>query len=177
MTSAVRFRGMRVAPIALSVVAVAVVAAGCFPNGEYPDTSLTVVTESCRTVNEVARPLQEMMWDAYLQGVQLRPETVSYALPGWNPPGIESCYRSLEGQQWWRNYYCFWGNCGMAAVPGTSVHGHGKAVDFQDQFGELTFDSPGYVYLANNAWRFGFFHPDWAEWWSPNAEAWHWEHS
>jgi LAS superfamily LD-carboxypeptidase LdcB len=76
---------------------------------------------------------------------------------------------------WWRNYYCSVGRCGLAAVPGTSRHGLGRAVDFQDQQGELTFTSPGYVWLVWHAPRYGFHHPAWAAPDQPDPEPWHWE--
>jgi LAS superfamily LD-carboxypeptidase LdcB len=60
-------------------------------------------------------------------------------------------------------------------VPGTSVHGWGRAVDFEDQFGELTFDSPGYQWLSEYAVWFGFMQPAWASSRGPDGEAWHWE--
>jgi LAS superfamily LD-carboxypeptidase LdcB len=64
----------------------------------------------------------------------------------------------------------------MAAVPGTSIHGWGRAVDLQDPTGKMTFDSPGYRWLQANAWRFGFVHPAWAEPGGSAPEPWHWEH-
>ena len=78
-------------------------------------------------------------------------------------------------QVWWRNYYCSIGQCGNAAVPGTSKHGTGHAVDFQDQLGELTFTSPGYQWLVANAATFGFMQPPSVQQGGANEEAWHWE--
>jgi hypothetical protein len=163
------------ARVLLSVAAIAALAAGCFPNGQIPDSSLTAITPSCRISNELAAPLRAMLDAAHADGIGLEPESSSYALPGFTPPRIESCYRSLEMQQWWRNYYCFLGHCELAAVPGTSVHGWGRAIDFEDQYGELTFQSPGYAWLQANAARFGFHQPAWAYTPGPDAEAWHWE--
>ncbi len=80
-------------------------------------------------------------------------------------------------QEWWRNFYCFFGDCGFAAVPGTSVHGWGRAVDFEDGGGKLTFSSAGYQWLKANAARFGFVHPAWAEPGGSSPEPWHWEHA
>ena len=126
-------------------------------------------------MNELAGPLSAMLADANRYGIALRPATQSHTIPGIEPPRKESCYRSFEMQVWWRDYYCFFGQCGFAAVPGTSVHGWGRAVDFEDQLGELTFTSPGFVYLAWNVWRYGFSHPAWAVEGSPTPEPWHWE--
>jgi LAS superfamily LD-carboxypeptidase LdcB len=79
-------------------------------------------------------------------------------------------------QVWWRDFYCFFGMCQFAAVPGTSIHGWGRAVDFEDAGGELTFSSAGYRWLQANAWRYGFAHPAWAEPGGSSPEPWHWEH-
>ena len=57
------------------------------------------------------------------------------------------------------------------------MHGWGRAVDFEDAGGELTFDSVGYHWLKANAGRFGFVHPAWAEPGQSSSEPWHWEHA
>jgi LAS superfamily LD-carboxypeptidase LdcB len=167
-----------------AVLTLAALAAGCVPtraappaNGRYPDSALTSVTAQCRVVNELAQPLRDLLAAARADGVALVPEETSFPLPFYapQPPAIESCYRSYEGQVWWRNYYCSVGRCSLAAVPGTSRHGLGRAVDFQDQQGELTFASPGYAWLVANAARFGFTHPAWAAPGQPDEEPWHWE--
>ncbi len=165
----------------LLAIGLAVFGAACLPpapppppqNGRLPESMLTTITPSCRVLNEIAGPVTQMLADAQQQGVALVPETTSHSIVA--PPRYESCYRSVEMQQWWRDYYCYFGQCGFAAVPGTSIHGWGRAIDFQDQFGEVTFESPGYAWLAANAWRYGFAHPSWAHPGQPNAEAWHWE--
>jgi hypothetical protein len=167
----------------LLAVGIAVVSAACSPpppppppqNGRLPDSMLTTISPSCRIVNEIAGNLSALLADAKQQGVGLEPETTSHTIPGVAPPRLESCYRTYDMQVWWRDYYCFFGQCGFAAVPGTSVHGWGRAVDFQDQLGELHFDSPGYAWLSANASRYGFFHPGWAEPGMANPEPWHWE--
>lgn len=45
------------------------------------------------------------------------------------PNGPLSSYRNLAGQVYLRNLWCSRGQCGNAAVPGTSNHGDGRAVD------------------------------------------------
>jgi hypothetical protein len=47
--------------------------------------------------------------------------------------GDASCYRTFEQQVELRNYWCSRGACGNAAVPGTSNHGLGLAVDAPPQ--------------------------------------------
>jgi LAS superfamily LD-carboxypeptidase LdcB len=165
----------------LVLVGIAVAAVGlsaCLPatsaeNGRLPDSSLTTISPSCRVVNDLAPKLQQMLADANRMGYALAPETKSYSIVA--PPTLESCYRSYDGQVWWRNYYCFFGNCSMAAVPGTSVHGWGRAVDFECAGQEMTFDDPCYAWLWFYAHNYGFTHPAWAEPGQPGAEAWHWE--
>ncbi len=171
--------------VALLTVALAFGIAACAPpgsepaqNGRLPDTALRTVTPECRVAVEIADHLTQMLDAAHRDGVALRPETQAYIapIPG-GPPRIESCYRTFEMQQWWRDFYCFFGNCSMAAVPGTSVHGWGRAVDFEDAGGSLTFDSAGYAWLKTFAGWFGFVHPAWAEPGQSSSEAWHWEHA
>ena len=125
---------------------------------------------------DVAEPLRDLLDAAHHDGVALRPETSSHVAPLPGPPRIESCYRTYEMQEWWRNFYCFFGTCEFAAVPGTSVHGWGRAVDFEDDGGELTFASAGYQWLAARRGAYGFEHPSWAEPGGSAPEPWHWEH-
>jgi hypothetical protein len=164
------------------VIALAAVAVACAPptepaqNGRLPDSALTEVTPTCRVANDVADPLRRMMFAAYVDGAAVLPELDSFTAPLPGPPRIESCYRSYEMQEWWRNFYCFFGSCDFAAVPGTSVHGWGRAVDLQDPGGKMTFSSPGYRWLQANAAHFGFVHPAWAEPGGSAPEPWHWEH-
>ena len=80
---------------------------------------------------------------------------------------IRDAYRSLGEQQ---SVYAQ--RPGFAAVPGTSNHGLGTALDFcggvQNQ-GSLQFN-----WLRANSLRFGWFHPSWA--YSSPFEPWHWEY-
>jgi hypothetical protein len=147
-------------------------------NGRFPAGALMLVTAECHVVNEVAPRLRALLAAARAEGVGLTPERSSFLPPGVpGPPKIESCYRSYDGQVWWRNYYCSIGECQNAAVPGTSKHGLGRAVDFQDQLGELTFESPGYLWLAAHAAEYGFFQPANQQQGAPGEEAWHWQAS
>ncbi len=61
----------------------------------------------------------------------------------------------------------------LAAVPGTSEHGWGKAVDFCG--GVEDAGSSANEWMKANAGSFGWFHPDWAEPSGSRPEAWHWE--
>jgi hypothetical protein len=62
---------------------------------------------------------------------------------------------------------------GLAAVPGTSEHGWGKAVDFCG--GIQNTGSAAHRWMQANAGTFGWFHPDWAEPSGSKPEPWHWE--
>ncbi|HTL24550.1 MAG TPA: M15 family metallopeptidase [Mycobacteriales bacterium] len=64
---------------------------------------------------------------------------------------------------------------GLAAVPGTSRHGWGLAVDLG--CGVAQFGSPAYNWMRANARRFHFVHPSWAEPSGSMPEAWHWEYT
>ena len=63
----------------------------------------------------------------------------------------------------------------LAAVPGTSQHGWGLAVDLCG--GIQTFGTPQHEWMRANAARYGWFHPSWAQAGGSKPEAWHWEFS
>lgn len=65
---------------------------------------------------------------------------------------------------------------GYAAVPGTSNHGWGIAVDL---CGGIQVDgSPEHIWLLNHAAAFSWFHPAWAMPGGPGPhEPWHWEYA
>lgn len=134
-------------------------------NGALPDTLLTRIDANCVIENDAASSFSAMLAAARADGVELAPA---------------ECYRDLAGQQYWWNYWCGRGDCGqsncaMAAYPGTSMHGWGKAVDLRDQGGGLQFSSLGYTWLKAHAARYGFNHPGWAEPGTCAQEPWHWE--
>lgn len=79
--------------------------------------------------------------------------------------GVTDSYRSLEGQ-----YAVKKKKPNLAAKPGTSNHGWGKAFDLNVR-GDKALKS----WLDANAARFGFVNPDWAKR-SSSFEPWHWEH-
>jgi cell wall-associated NlpC family hydrolase len=63
----------------------------------------------------------------------------------------------------------------LAAVPGTSNHGWGLAVDLCG--GIDHYGTAQYTWMKANAGRFGFLHPDWAEPGRGREEPWHWEYA
>jgi LAS superfamily LD-carboxypeptidase LdcB len=174
----------RLLPVIGLAFLLAAFAAGCLPppepeqNGRLSDSSLSDITPTCRVANDVAQPLRQLLAAAYADGVNVQPETKAYLEPlPIVPPRNESCYRTYEMQVWWRDLYCGVGHCEFAAVPGTSIHGWGRAVDFEDKWlGKLNFESPAYVWLQLHAAAYGFVHPAWAEPGGSAPEPWHWEH-
>jgi hypothetical protein len=128
-------------------------------NGELPEADLVTIDPHCRIATAAAPSLRAMLADASADGVELAPE---------------ECYRDYAGQVYWWNLWCYFGHCENAAVPGTSNHGWAKAVDLKDQEGEVTFGSPGWVWLRANAGRYGWNWP-WPSTTTFGAEAWHFE--
>ncbi|MCU1669915.1 MAG: peptidase and DD-carboxypeptidase VanY/endolysin [Blastococcus sp.] len=63
----------------------------------------------------------------------------------------------------------------LAAVPGTSNHGWGLAVDLCG--GIDRYGTAQYEWMKANAGRFGYLHPDWAEPGHGREEPWHWEYA
>lgn len=62
----------------------------------------------------------------------------------------------------------------LAAVPGTSNHGWGLAIDMCD--GVQSFGSPAYKWMARNGPAFGWVNPHWARPGGGREEPWHWEY-
>mgnify|MGYP003115504521 CR=1 FL=1 len=67
----------------------------------------------------------------------------------------------------------------LGAYPGTSNHGWGVAIDVstKDKNGKKGFDGLVYKWLAENASKYNFFHPKWAQKTGSKPEPWHWEYS
>lgn len=61
----------------------------------------------------------------------------------------------------------------LAAVPGTSNHGWGLALDLCG--GIQSFGTPQFAWMAANASSFGWVHPPWAAPGRGREEPWHWE--
>ena len=139
-------------------------------NGSIDPALLRRVAPGCLVWHEAAGHLVGLMRSARLRGIELRPM---------------ECYRTYAGQVAARQEWCAKDLCQFAAVPGTSKHGWGKAVDLLatidgpgphgGQDDALTFEDPGYGFMASDAWWFGFNHPGWAEPDGAAPEPWHWE--
>lgn len=61
----------------------------------------------------------------------------------------------------------------LAAKPGTSNHGWGMTCDFGG--GVNKFGTREHIWMQQNARRFGWVHPPWAQQGGSKPEAWHWE--
>jgi D-alanyl-D-alanine carboxypeptidase len=82
---------------------------------------------------------------------------------------ITSAYRDLPNQH--RVYAQV--APGFAAVPGTSNHGWGKALDLG--CGIQNYRSDRWLWMEENGADFGWIHPAWAK--SSPFEPWHWEYT
>lgn len=80
---------------------------------------------------------------------------------------VTDSYRSLAGQ-----YAVAKSKGKLAAKPGTSVHGYGKALDLGG--GINKGGSRQNQWMQQNAPRFGFVNPNWAK--TTKIEPWHWEY-
>jgi len=86
-------------------------------NGQFPLSALSAIPGG-RLSHEAAPA-----WN------DLRAHIIRRGGPAIVPTGPRSSYRDLAGQRQLREEHCAAGNCGGAAVPGTSNHGWGRAVD------------------------------------------------
>lgn len=119
-----------------------------YPNGEIPLTVLGEILGG-RLEREATAA-----WN------DLSAEIVKRGGPPLRPEGPISAYRDLAGQKKMRIYWCGQGNCGRAAVPGTSNHGWGRAVDVATQ------EMAGWLLRLGP--KFGWSHEEGArvgEWW------------
>lgn len=80
---------------------------------------------------------------------------------------LTDTYRSLESQVSVASR-----KPGLAARPGTSLHGWGLAIDFGA--GAPSASGQLYNWLVENAGEYGWENPDWAK--SSKYEPWHWEY-
>jgi D-alanyl-D-alanine carboxypeptidase len=129
-------------------------------NGDLPPNELLQLAPTCLAYYRAAPSLVSLIAAAHRDGIRLAPA---------------ECYRDYDGQVKERQDWCARGACEMAAVPGTSNHGWGKAVDFNDQNGSLTFDGAAYAWLKAHAGWFGWNHPGVMDEGGPVPEPWHWE--
>ena len=146
---AARLRAASAAPDDPSAAACGGGGTGGAPNGFLPATSLCPIGGGHALRADAAA--------AFLRLHAARPQCVTDA------------YRSYGGQVW-----VYRRTPSLAAVPGTSKHGLGIALDLG--CGAERFGSDAYRWLQANAGRFGWHHPAWAEPGGVTPEPWHWEY-
>jgi hypothetical protein len=94
--------------------------------------------------------------------------SAAFASAFGRPLCITDSYRTFEEQ-----VRLYGAKPALAAVPGTSNHGWGLAVDMCG--GAQSFGTPEHVWLEANAGRFGWVNPPWAWPGRGREEPWHWE--
>jgi hypothetical protein len=92
----------------------------------------------------------------------------AYAVQFGDPVCVTDSYRTYDEQ-----VAVFAAKPTLAARPGTSNHGWGRALDLCG--GIQSFGTAEHVWMQANAPRFGFVHPAWAQAGGSKPEAWHWE--
>ena len=99
-----------------------------------------------------------------------RAMSAAFAAAFGAPICITDSYRTYAGQ-----VRLYGEKPALAAVPGTSNHGWGLAVDLCG--GIQTFGTAQYAWMLANAGRFGWLHPTWADPGNGREEPWHWEYA
>jgi D-alanyl-D-alanine carboxypeptidase len=129
---------------------------GQYANGQIPLSALCPLA---------ADPGQRLRADAAYAFDRL---TYAYTEHFGAAPCVTDSYRSYAAQV---DVYAR--KPGLAAVPGTSNHGWGTALDLCA--GIESFSSRQHMWMLLNAPLYGWFHPSWAEPSGSKPEPWHWE--
>ena len=130
---------------------------GGYPNGLIPPSALC----------EIGVAAHSLRCDA---AAAYRAMSAAYAAAFGSPICITDSYRTYASQ-----VRLYGQKPALAAVPGTSNHGWGLAVDLCG--GIQTFGTPQYQWMVANAGRFGWLHPTWADPGNGREEPWHWEYA
>ena len=99
-----------------------------------------------------------------------RAMSAAYAASFGGPVCVTDSYRTYASQ-----VRLYGEKPALAAVPGTSNHGWGLALDLCG--GIQNFGTAPYQWMVANAGRFGFLHPTWADPGHGREEPWHWEYA
>ncbi len=143
-----------------------------YVNGHMPSDRMMTV-DGCTLERDAAYLYSQMVDAAKEDGIYL----------GW-----EDCYRSYRTQARAYERRCPYvqtstgktRECKGAplAPAGASNHGWGRAVDFTNRHDTvLSCRNIEYKWLQDNAYRFGWVHPGWAECGQRSQEPWHWEYA
>ncbi|MFC5287668.1 D-alanyl-D-alanine carboxypeptidase family protein [Actinokineospora guangxiensis] len=130
---------------------------GGYPNGLIPQAALCRIGVGTHALRCDAAAAYQAMSQAF-----------AGAFGG--PLCITDSYRTFAAQ-----VRLYGAKPALAAVPGTSNHGWGMAVDLCG--GAQSFGSPQYRWLAANAGAFGWSNPAWAQPGRGREEPWHWEYT
>jgi hypothetical protein len=130
---------------------------GGYPNGLIPPTALCPLGPAGHALRCDAAAAYRAM-------------SAAYATAFGSPLCITDSYRSYASQ-----VTLYGQKPALAAVPGTSNHGWGLAVDLCG--GVESYSSSQYAWLVEQAGRFGFIHPTWADPGNGREEPWHWEYA
>ncbi|WP_299039205.1 D-alanyl-D-alanine carboxypeptidase family protein [uncultured Pseudokineococcus sp.] len=129
-----------------------------YPNGQIPVAALCPLETAA---GHLLRADAARSFDAMSR---------SYEVTFGTPLCVTDSYRSLAGQIAVRA-----SKPELAAVPGTSRHGLGRAVDLCG--GVEDFGSVQHEWVVQRAPLFGWFHPSWADEGGSKPEAWHFEYA
>ncbi|MGZ4744137.1 MAG: D-alanyl-D-alanine carboxypeptidase family protein [Oryzihumus sp.] len=127
-----------------------------YPNGQIPALALCPLYAA---PGKGLRPAAAAAFNAMSR---------AYEKETGSPLCVTDAYRSLAGQ-----VAVAKSRPGFAAVPGTSNHGLGLAVDLCG--GVQSFGSSAHWWMQTHAPLYGWFHPAWAEPTGVLPEPWHWE--
>jgi murein DD-endopeptidase MepM/ murein hydrolase activator NlpD len=152
----IRVDGEPVDPLPLLVPSTSQARWGGYRNGLIPATALCAL---------VPRGEQHLRCDA---AVAFRFLNSAFSARFGRPLSVSDSYRALAEQQ-----ALFDVKPNLAAVPGTSNHGWGLAVDLAG--GVEKFGTAEHQWMAANAPRFGWQHPPWARRGGSRPEPWHFE--
>lgn len=153
-----------------------------YPNGEIPAEALTR-TSTGHLLRADAAAAFESLADAFAREFGKPLKVTDAYRPKWGTNGqveiFEDRYPYLtkqgvndqrgpwKGKRWWRRK-----NTAAAAVPGTSNHGWGLALDLGSNVNNL--GTREQLWLVANGPRFGWVWPTWARK-IPTLEPWHYE--
>ena len=127
-----------------------------YPNGQIPPAALCSVW---------AAPGALLRADA---ASAFRRLSLEYTLAFGAPICLTDSYRTRAGQ-----VAVFAAKPTLAAIPGTSNHGWGTALDLCG--GIQSFGTPQHAWMLVHAPMYGWFHPGWAGPTGSRPEPWHWE--
>ncbi|MGY1785723.1 D-alanyl-D-alanine carboxypeptidase family protein [Geodermatophilus sp. SYSU D00698] len=130
---------------------------GGYPNGLIPPSALCPIGVGGHSLRCDAAAAWRAM-------------SAAFASAFGQPICITDSYRTYAGQ-----VRLYGEKPALAAVPGTSNHGWGLAVDLCG--GIDGFGTPQYAWMVANAGRFGWLHPTWADPGNGREEPWHWEYA